>query len=471
MPHKLGPYEIRREIGSGGMGVVYEGWDARLARRVAVKTLWPALAQRAEARERFLREARAAAAVSHPNVTQIYDIGEEDGVVYFAMEFLDAPSLQQTLAEERTLAPRRIVAIARQAALGLRAAAERGIVHRDVKPSNLVLVRDGTVKVTDFGLAKQSLVDGDLTLEGQTIGTPKYLSPEQASGGAVDVRSDIYSLGVTMYEMLAGRPPFEGATPMEIMLKHVREPIPPLQQVLPSAPRALAALIQSMLSKQPAARPQSYDELIRSLDRIAQPDPAHAGARTLYMPRVASEVQAPSPAPARSSGFAGRLFAVVLVGIALAVGLGLALRSISSGRGEPVDRPAASRLGQPAEDQRPADPAVRVPTPAPAPDTPMLERLPASEPGAELRIVDTRHEFTEDGRMIVTGSIENTGSSLATRTKVRVSLTDTSGAVLTTTDVVVQPERISSGERGHFEAVFRDPGQSVQILFELNWVS
>jgi serine/threonine protein kinase len=469
MPHKLGPYEIRREIGSGGMGVVYEGWDARLARRVAVKTLWPALAQRAEARERFLREARAAAAVSHPNVTQIYDIGEEDGVVYFAMEFLDAPSLQQSLAEERTLAPRRIVAIARQAALGLKAAAERGIVHRDVKPSNLVLVRDGTVKVTDFGLAKQSLVDGDLTLEGQTIGTPKYLSPEQASGGAVDVRSDIYSLGVTMYEMLAGRPPFDGATPMEIMLKHVREPIPPLQQVLPSAPRALAALIQSMLSKQPAARPQSYDELIRSLDRIAEPDPAHAAARTLYMPRVASSVQAPVPAPARSSGFAGRLFAVVLVGIGLAVGLGLVLRSISSARGEPVDRPATSQLGRPAEASRPVDPAV--PAPAPASDTAILERLPASEPDAELRIVDTRHEFTADGRMIVTGSIENTGSALATRTKVRISLTDTSGAVLTTTDVVVQPERISSGERGHFEAVFRDPGQNVQILFELNWVS
>ena len=465
MPQKLGPYEIRREIGSGGMGVVYEGWDARLARRVAVKTLWPALAQRAEARERFLREARAAAAVSHPNVTQIYDIGEEDGAVYFAMEFLDAPSLQHTLAEERTLAPRRIAAIARQAALGLKAASERGIIHRDVKPSNLVLARDGTVKVTDFGLAKQSLVDGDLTLEGQTIGTPKYLSPEQASGGVVDVRSDIYSLGVTMYEMLAGRPPFDGATPMEIMLKHVREPVPPLPVAQPTAPRALANLIQSMLSKQPAARPQRYDELIRALDRIAEPDPAHAGARTLYMPRVASAVQAPPPArPAGSASSAGRLLGLVLAGVGLVVGLGLVLRSLSSASGEVVERPVASRGGV-------ADALQPTRAAAPAPDTAIFERLPSSEPGAELRIVDTRHEFTEDGRMIVTGAIENTGASLATRTKVRISLTDSTGAVLTTTDVPVQPERISSGEQGRFEAVFADPGQSVQILFELNWVS
>ena len=470
MPQKLGPYEIRREIGSGGMGVVYEGWDARLARRVAVKTLWPALAQRAEARERFLREARAAAAVSHPNVTQIYDIGEEDGVVYFAMEFLDAPSLQQMLAEERTLAPRRILAIARQAALGLKAAAERGIVHRDVKPSNLVLTGDGTVKVMDFGLAKQSLVDCDLTLEGQTIGTPKYLSPEQASGGAVDVRSDIYSLGVKMYEMLAGRPPFDGATPMEIMLKHVREPIPALPLTQPGAPRQLASLIQRMLAKQPAARPQSYDEVILALERIADPDPAHAGARTVYMAHVAQAGTAP---PAATSGFAGRLFALVLIGIVLAVGAGLLLRpSRSSASPERValDGPAG-----PAglESAAGASVAEREPGPAPTavPEAAPLEHLPAREPGAELRIVDTRHEFTTDGRMIVTGAIENTGSALATRTKVRISLTDSAGAVLTTTEVLVQPERISSGEQARFEAVFRDPGENVQILFELNWAS
>ena len=135
---RMGPYEIRREIGSGGMGVVYEGWDARLNRRVAVKTLWPALAQRPEARERFLREARAAASISHPNVTQIYDIGEEGGQVYFAMEYLEAKSLQEILEEQGCLSAERAIDIARQAARGLKAAAEAGIIHRDVKPSNLM---------------------------------------------------------------------------------------------------------------------------------------------------------------------------------------------------------------------------------------------------------------------------------------------------------------------------------------------
>jgi serine/threonine-protein kinase len=466
-PAKLGPYEIRREIGSGGMGVVYEGWDARLNRRVAVKTLWQYLAQRPDARERFLREARAAAAVSHPNVTQIYDIGEEGGVVYFAMEYLDAPSLQQVLAEQGPLAPSRVAAIARQAALGLRAAAERGIIHRDVKPSNLVLAGDGTVKVTDFGLAKQVLVDGNLTLEGQTIGTPKYLSPEQASGRAVDARSDIYSLGVTMYEMVCGRPPFDGATPMEIMLKHVRDPVPPLQTAQPAVPRPLAALIHRMLAKHVATRPQSYDELIGILDRMDGAGPTHATASTQRMPRV--EPSAAPPSVPRTS-FAARLFVLALLGVGAVVAGAVIVRSVSSGR--PTDRSAAAA---PAETPEVTTAPETTPTSGSLPGVPSgaadFVRPAAADPGAVLEIVDTRHEFTDDGRMIVTGSVTNTGTSRATRTRVRISLTDPTGAVLTSTEVFVHPERIATGENGHFEAVFPEPRHDVQIVFELAWVS
>jgi len=449
------------------MGVVYEGWDARLNRRVAVKTLWQSLAQRAEARERFLREARAAAAVSHPNVTQIYDIGEEDGVVYFAMEYLDAPSLQHVLSEQGPLPPSRVTAIARQAALGLKAAADRGIIHRDVKPSNLVLASDGTVKVTDFGLAKQALVDGDLTLEGQTIGTPKYLSPEQASGGAVDARSDIYSLGVTMYEMVCGRPPFDGATPMEIMLKHVRDPVPPLQQAQPAAPRPVVAVIQRMLAKHPAARPQSYDELIQMLDRIAETSPVEAAVATVRMPQIAPSIE---PAARTATSSAGRLFVLALLAL-LGVGAGgMVVRSLSGTRVE-RHRDAGARPALPApEPVLETTPASGV-APTYPPPSALIERLPASGEGAVLEIVDTRHEFTEDGRMVVSGSVTNTGTSRAMRTKVRISLTDTAGAVLNSTEVFVHPEHIPKGQQGRFEAVFPDPLQNVKIVFELNWIS
>ncbi|HKQ62384.1 MAG TPA: serine/threonine-protein kinase, partial [Candidatus Polarisedimenticolaceae bacterium] len=261
-PRSLGPYVLEREIGRGGMGLVYAATDPRLGRRVAIKTLLPELAVDPTARQRFLREARAAGAISHPHVTQIYDIGEHEGRVYFAMEYLDGRSLHELLREDGPLAPERAVELLRQAAWGLKAAAERGIIHRDVKPSNLFLTRQGALKITDFGLAKETLASTGLTQQGELIGTPDYISPERANGAAQDVRSDIYSLGVTFYELLAGRLPFSAASPLTVVLHHLRSPVPPLREARPAVPPPLAALIQRMLAKAPAARPQSYDELL-----------------------------------------------------------------------------------------------------------------------------------------------------------------------------------------------------------------
>lgn len=470
----MGPYEIRCEIGSGGMGVVYEGWDARLNRRVALKTLWPVLAQRPEARERFLREARAAASVSHPNVTQIYDIGEEGGQVYFAMEYLEANSLQEILEEKGCLSFERAIDIARQAARGLKAAADVGIIHRDVKPSNLVFNSEGVLKVTDFGLAKHVMADKDLTLDGQTIGTPKYVSPEQASGGQVDARSDIYSLGATLYEMVAGRPPFEGSTPMEVMLKHVRDPLPPVQTVNPAAPRQLAGLIHSMLSKQPGARPQSYEHLLEMLDRVeaGKTIPGTTSNATVKIDTVPAVILA--EAKPRAS-FAGRLFLFAAVGLALVVVVGLIVQSFQ--QQAPVQDPSPVTVDASPPAPVEPDPATRsldirsIGPPSSGASSLVEHALPAEGGGAILEIVDASHQVTEDGRMIVTGEVTNSGDSRATNTKVRISLTDSSGELVNSAEVFVTPGGLSEGDRGQFEAVFPDPAQNVRIVFELNWIS
>ena len=471
---RMGPYEIRREIGSGGMGVVYEGWDARLNRRVAVKTLWPALAQRPEARERFLREARAAASVSHPNVTQIYDIGEEDGQVYFAMEYLEAKSLQEVLEEQGRLSAERAIDIARQTARGLKAAADAGIVHRDIKPSNLVFSNDGVLKVTDFGLAKHVMADTDLTLDGQTIGTPKYVSPEQASGGHVDARSDIYSLGATLYEMVTGRPPFDGSTPMEVMLKHVRDPLPPVQTVNPAVPRHLTGLIHAMLSKQPGGRPQSYDHLLDMLDRVeaGKAAPGATSNATIQIDTVPAVVLA--EVRPRTS-FAGKLFLTATVGLALVVVAGLIVQSAKDEPSPPAPQPIRLESSLPAPvttdpAARPLDVRKFEPSISEVPSVVEYQQ-PVQGGGAVLEIIDATHQITEDGRMIVTGEVTNSGNSWATNTKVRISLTDDSGELVNSAEVFVTPERLSEGDRGHFEAVFPDPAQNVRIVFELNWIS
>lgn len=454
---RLGPYEIRGKIGAGGMGVVYLGWDERLNRQVAIKTLWPRLAEDREARERFLREARAAASISHPNVTQIYDIGEEEGRVYFAMEYLEGRSLLDLLEEQGELKPAQVVSIARQAAAGLMAAAERGIIHRDIKPSNLIMTGDGTLKIADFGLAKQQVADSKLTMDGQFVGTPDYIAPEQAQGGALDLRSDIYSLGATLYELAGGRPPFTGPTPVSIVVQHLREPVPELRQVNPEVPLPLATLIQRMLAKRPGARPQDYDELIRQLDRIeaALAEPAAGPAR----PVTAEPSVKPEPPKAN---FAGRLFAISLLAIALLVGGAMTLR-----RGG--DEPSA----QQHDGLAPLDSegAAVIPDEVRPPVTiRQLETRPAAG-RAELQFVDTVQQYTSDGRLHVTGGVTNLGGGTASGIKVKITLADDGGELIESTEVLVSPGQLEVGDSGSYEAFFSSPPSQVQVRLQVNWLS
>src|SRR2546426_83064 len=266
-PERFGSYRVEERIGAGGMGVVYLALDEALQRQVALKTLLPVLAADPEFVARFKREAQSAAALNHPNITQIYTIGQEGAVPFFAMELIRGPSLEAILKEKGAIPAHEAAAYILQAARGLRHAAQKSLIHRDIKPSNLMLTEEGVVKITDFGLAKAARAETQLTATGEVLGSPGYISPEQAQGAALDARSDIYSLGATFYHLVTGRLPFEAPTPVAMIVKHLSEPLRSPRAVNPSVPYSVASAIQKMMAKRPGERFQDYDALVRELER------------------------------------------------------------------------------------------------------------------------------------------------------------------------------------------------------------
>ena len=263
---RLKHFEVVRLLGRGGMGAVYYGNDTSLERPVAIKVLAPEIAHDPEVVARFEREARAQARLRHPNVAQIYFIGEDRGFHFFVMEYLEGPGLDSLLARAEPLPWAEALEYTIAAARGLRAASAQGFVHRDVKPSNLMLDREAGIKILDFGLVKSMHGDAQLTRDGAIIGSPLYMSPEQGRGGAVDLRSDIYSLGCALYQMLCGRPPFTGPSPVGVISMHVTDKATPMRVINPNVPEVLARIVERMMAKDPAARFANYDDLLTALE-------------------------------------------------------------------------------------------------------------------------------------------------------------------------------------------------------------
>jgi eukaryotic-like serine/threonine-protein kinase len=266
----LGDYQILRRIGQGGMGQVYLAEQMSLKRNVALKILRAELATNAASLQRFKAEAEAVAKVTHANIVQVYAYGEADGFPYIALEYVEGRNLKEFVARKGPPKLALALSIMRQTAAGLHRASEAGIVHRDVKPENILLTAKGEVKVADFGLSRCLLDDQPLhlTQSGVIMGTPLYMSPEQVEGKPLDSRTDIYSLGVTCYYMLAGKPPFDGATPFEVAMKHARDEPPPLAAFCPDLPEGLCALVHKMMAKDPTQRHQTGREILRDLARL-----------------------------------------------------------------------------------------------------------------------------------------------------------------------------------------------------------
>ena len=238
--HVGGRYQLEEPIASGGAAIVWRAFDENLSRSVAVKLLHPHHATDPTVVERFERESRAAAQLNHPNAVRIYDTGREDDLVYLVMEHVDGPSLREVLRDRRRLEPMVVAAIGEQVAAALGEAHAHGLVHRDVKPANILLASDGTVKVTDFGIAKAlSGADATLTSPGTVVGTAAYVAPEQLEDASVDARADIYALGVVLYECLTGRPAFSGDTPTATAAMRLSYELMPPRQVRPDIPRLL----------------------------------------------------------------------------------------------------------------------------------------------------------------------------------------------------------------------------------------
>ncbi len=261
----IGDYRIQREVGSGGMGVVYQGFHIRLEQVVAIKDLSPDLASNEEMRQRFIREARIQAQLNHPNVVNVHNLLEHEGHLLLVMEFVEGYTLDQLIQTRGALPYDKAIEITRQVLEALSFMHSKGVIHRDLKPGNIMITRGGLVKVTDFGIAKATS-EKEQTRAGVRLGTLWYMSPEQVKGKTVDTRSDLYALGVTFFQMVTGKLPFSGDSDFEIMKAHTDIAPPNPKKIRKDLPKPLSRIILRLLEKRPNKRFQSADEVLRALE-------------------------------------------------------------------------------------------------------------------------------------------------------------------------------------------------------------
>ncbi|MDN5344974.1 MAG: eukaryotic-like serine/threonine-protein kinase [Clostridia bacterium] len=286
-----GRYEIIDELGGGGMARVYRGQDRLLHRNVTIKILREQYASDKDFLTRFQREAQAVASLSHPNVVSIYDVGQEEGLHYLIMEYVEGRSLKDLIAERAPLPPLEAIDIALQICDALEHAHENGVIHRDIKPHNILITRNGRVKVTDFGIA-QAVNEATMSYSGTMVGSVHYLAPEQARGGVTGAPADIYSFGIVLYEMLTGGLPFHGDTPVAVAIKHIQENPRPLREITPGVPPALERIVMRTLEKDPERRYPTAAALRSDLLAVK-----NALAEDTFATQVLPAVGVPDPPP------------------------------------------------------------------------------------------------------------------------------------------------------------------------------
>lgn len=408
-------YTIERKLGEGGMAIVYQGYDQRLNRRVAIKILHSQYGGDPEFLNRFHHEAQAAAILNHPNVVSVYDVGQDGSTHYIVMHHVEGANLKTLINRDAPLAIADAVQIAEAVAYGLEAAHRVGLIHRDIKPQNIMVEPNGHVRITDFGIAKSHLSTAK-TQTGITFGTADYISPEQAQGQPATPRSDVYSLGVTLYEMLTARLPFTGESPITVAMQHVSTPPPPPHQINPNIPAGLETLLLQSMAKDPSQRPTSAQEfatLLRSYRSLAeqptlvtnstppplaspqggvaaQPRPAH------YQPGSASSsttgrstLPPPPPSMAKSPQSQGIGCGIFIVGMVILLGvLGLVML-FSSGFLESLVPGVADRTTQPVIDTPTATVESETPTPTVSP-TPSPTSVPLVSVPDIVRMSETQ---------------------------------------------------------------------------------
>ena len=322
-----GRYRLEAKLGSGGMSTVYLARDETLDRPVAVKVMHREMSEQEDQLQRFRQEARAVAKLSHPNVVSVIDAGEDGGYPYIVFEYVKGETLKQRIGRVGALDTQDAIAYAIEVARGLSVAHARNMVHRDIKPQNVLIDEDGRAKLTDFGISRQ-LEQAGVTATGRVLGTTDYVAPEQAMGHGADPRSDVYSLGVVLYEMLVGQVPFHADSQVGVAMKHVNEELPDVQRRRPEVSAAVALVVERATAKDPAERYQSIGEMIDDLETALEVEAARAGSTT---GEATSVLDAVPPPKRKLSGRARWSWAAVVVLLLLGGSALVAVQLISSG--------------------------------------------------------------------------------------------------------------------------------------------